>query len=93
MFAQIGERDNFVTLPRDFIWRQTQQRRRKLDIRKTRVLRMKSRPKLQQRADTAIDGRGSPGGPDYAADYLEQRRFAGTVLTDDSERFAAAQVE
>ena len=93
VLADVGEGDDLVALGRDLRARQAEQRRREIDIGEPRILGMKARAELEQRADAPAAFDQTARRRDDAGDDLQQRRFAGAVLADDAQRLAGGEVE
>ena len=55
VLAQVGERDDLVAPIGDLRRREAKQRRGEIDVGEPRVVRMKARAQLEQRADAAVD--------------------------------------
>ena len=91
--SNVGEGDDFLALGRDFGRREAEQRGSEIDIGESRVLRVKSGAELEQRADAATHFDAAARRRNDAGDDLEQGRFAGAVLADDSQRFARGQLK
>ena len=93
VLADVGEGDDRLAPGGDLVGSQAQQGRGKVDVGKSRIVRMEARAQFQQRADATADVDPAAGRGDDAGDDLEQGRLAGAVLADDAQRLAGGEIE
>ena len=88
-----GELDDRVEVPLDLRACHPEDRTVQEDVLAAGELRVKTRPDLEQAANSSADLRPAGGRSRDARQDLEQRRLAGAVAADDADDFACLRLE
>ena len=91
--TDVGERDDRFEALVDLGARKPQHHAAHVDVLAPRELGIEARTKLKQRGDAPLYLDISLRWRQRTADYLQQRRFSGTIAPDDTERLAPPYVE
>ncbi len=93
VFADVGESDDLIDVAKELGAAHAEQRGGKEDVLAAGVFRMESGTQFEQGTDAAGDRHRSGTGPNDAGNDLQQRGFAGTVLTDEAQGLAGHDIE
>jgi hypothetical protein len=92
-FLHLSEGNYLIELPLYFFATHSKNCAVQKDILAAGQLRMKTGAYLEQARDSATDSHPASRRLGYAAQYFEQRGFAGAVAPDDANNFSLADFE